>query len=464
MCGIFNPLHPPLGRRNENQVGWPLEPLQLNKSIVSDPFRCEARDNVIDKSFNRSTIARRFLPEDFYKDPNLKDDIYREMLVNSALDRANNSSDFCPDISVHNSLTKPTYSVNDLRDKLILRHCARIVKTSLNKEIKPRNKIISEIRGYLGEGSAYRVYKLDIKSFFESCNSDVVLNYLCDYDLTTQLKNLITSFVKHFNNTHQAGLPRGVEISPILAELVLDKFDLAISSLNEVFYYSRFVDDIFMITSSYEDKKKLLKKVREELPDGLQLNYNKTQIIDLSKRTNGDQPHPNPIRAEIEYLGYKITVIDNDLSNIHRKNRCTAYRTVKVDLSNSKVDKIVLRISKSFHAFYIDSDFQLLKDRITFLTTNRDLVNKRSKRKIPTGIYYSYSQVDLPSEAMKRVDNVLKVIVLHHKGRLGGLLNGKLSADQKGALLKLSFSKGHYQRIFKRFSPNRLRKIAEVWS
>lgn len=419
---------------------------------------------MIDKSFNRATIARRLLPEDFHKDPELQDDEKRIELVQKALSRSDDSHNFCPTISSHQSSTKTIYSIDDLADKLILRHCARVIRASLHKKSKPRNKIISELCGYLAEGSRFRVYKLDIKSFFESCNTDAVLSYLQNYNLSTQLENLVTSFVKHFNSIHQPGLPRGIEISPILAELVLDKFDDAISGFDEVFYYSRFVDDIFIITSSHEDKKQLVKKVRQELPIGLQLNHNKTQIIDLPKRTNGNHPHPNPTKAEIEYLGYKITLIDSDLSAITHENRYTAYRIVKVDLSATKVNKILFRVCKSLHAFSLDGDFVLLKDRLTFLTTNRDLINKRTKRKIPTGIYYSYSQIDFPSDALKRIDNALKVMVLHNKGRLGALLTGKLSSVQKSDLLKLSFSRGHYQRVFKRFSPNRLRKIAEVWS
>lgn len=376
---------------------------------------------------------------------------------------------FQPELIKTKRANKPTFTVSKLSDKLILRHCARILRVISKTSIKPRNQIIREIKGHLAEGGSYRIYKLDIASFFESCPRETVLSRVSELPIGTHARLLINSFISSFNNTHSGGLPRGVEISPILSEIYLKKFDALITEDPEVFYFARFVDDIFIITSGFEDVNKFIQKVIRFLPDGLSFNDCKKVVIDVPRRTIGD-PHIPQILGNVDYLGYKLTIVDQDLSKYSKKTltknspiKFLHYRQIEVDLSDRKVKKLSERVIKSFYSFSRSGDYELLRDRIIFLTSNRDMVNKRTKRKIPTGIYYSYSQINTPSQALASLDKLIKSLILHPKGRIGSVLAGKLTRNQKKELLKISLSHGHEKRVFKRFPPNRLNAISRIW-
>lgn len=421
----------------------------------------------MDQSFNRATLARCLNSNDFFQDQNLTDDEYRHSLITKSIEIAQNSDKFTPILSIGNSSKKTIYSVNSLPEKLVLRKCAKNVRRATKIRLKSRSQIIKEIKVFLREGTLYRIYRLDISSFFESCDYERILEILPKYRVSTQTQVLLRSFLESFNSNYSSGLPRGVEVSPILAELCLTDLDLTISSMKHVFYYSRFVDDIFIITSCNEDKKEFLKKVRKSLPAGLILNHNKTRSFDIPARSTGMSPMPDPTLYSFDYLGYKISIVDTDLSKINPNKpaplKKTQYRRIDVDLTARKVSKIKSKIIKSFYSFTKDSDYELLKDRLVFLSSNRDMLNKIKNRKIPTGIYYNHPEIDNPSPALKELDIFLKTLITNPRGRIESILVGKLNNIHKKNLLKISFQEGFKKRIFKKYSPNRLRAIARIW-
>ncbi|HGY6755298.1 TPA: RNA-directed DNA polymerase, partial [Escherichia coli] len=148
---------------------------------------------------------------------------------------------------------------------------------------KQRNKIIDELKIYLKEGAQFRVYRLDIKSFFESIDLPQLFQYLQDERrLSRHTKNLIEWYLKACERIHSSkGLPRGLEISPMLSELYLAAFDSSIHRHSEVFYYSRFVDDMVIISSGNECPSTLMKQIQSLLPKGLSLNTNKLKVSPL---------------------------------------------------------------------------------------------------------------------------------------------------------------------------------------
>jgi hypothetical protein len=420
----------------------------------------------MDQSFNRATLARCIISKDFYSDPRLSEKVYRRNIVDEAVRLAQGSDSFYPKLYIDSRSKKPVYTVKALSEKLVLRKCAKNIRASANIQTKPRSQIIKEIKSFLRDGTKYRLYRLDIASFFESCNYFEILGLFSKYRISTQTQNLLNSFLSMFNLLYAPGIPRGIETSPIMSELLLLGMDSSISSFGEVFYYSRFVDDIFIITSSTEKERDFMKQIRSTLPNNLSLNFNKCEIISVPKRSCGNNP-PDPIIATIDYLGYRISVIDSDLSKINSNKpsslRGIEYRDVVVDMTVKKTNRIKEKIIKSFFAYSKDSDFCLLKDRVVFLSTNRDLLNKVNNRKIPTGIYYNYSEINYPSESLNSLDKLLKILINNPQGRIGQKIAGKLTKEQKNELLKINFSDGFNKRVFKRFSPNRLSLIASIW-
>ena len=415
-----------------------------------------------DQSFNSASLAQCLTPKDFYLDNHLSDDDYRNIIIEKAVVLASQSAHFTPQITTTTKHEKPVYTVANLPYKLVLRKTSKNIRYVSNLTPKSRSKIIRELKGYLQEGTPYRIYRLDIQSFFESCNPVDILKAISQYNVSVQTQNILESFLLYFNAVHGPGIPRGIETSPILSEICLVDMDAKISKQNDVFYYSRFVDDIFIVTSSNEDKSEFLKYVKNSLPPTLTLNYNKTRVQDIPKRTIY-----SPSVVDVDYLGYKISAIDSDLTLKYPKKPSSikniCYRDVVIDLSNRKVKKFKEKISKSLFSFLKNSDFRLLKDRLVFLSTNRFMGNKNDGYKLPTGIYYNYAELDYPSDGLDSIDQYLRATICAPKGRIGVAISGKLTATQKSELLKVSFSSGFRKRIFREYSPNRLYKIARIW-
>ncbi len=91
-----------------------------------------------------------------------------ELLINDAVLIADENFRSGVSVTKLNIKGRCVYSVSNLKEKLILRHCNSNLKCLESLLPKQRNKIIDELKIYLKEGTKFKVYRLDIKSFFES--------------------------------------------------------------------------------------------------------------------------------------------------------------------------------------------------------------------------------------------------------------------------------------------------------
>ncbi len=417
------------------------------------------------QAFSKSTLARSLYPDDFYRDDRLADDTYREGIIQSSLSIANSnfeggaSFDYFYFSKKDRDKDKKTYFSTSLAEKLVLRKCAKNISQCINFHPKNRSQICKEIKAYLCEGTKYRVYKLDIKSFFESIEHSVVQEGLSKIQkLSTHSVNLVLGYLKHYPNI----LPRGLEISPVIADLVLGEFDKKIKSLTEVIYFSRFVDDIVIITTQSENIKHFKKIVRNSLPQGVELNFNKTKIIDINKRSKSANDPNGKVIDDFSYLGYKFSIVDTHIAP-KSGSPLAIYRKVVIDLSDKKIKQFETKICKALVNYGKTGDFELLKSRIKFLTTNRDLVQKSSGNKIPTGIYYNYSLLNQGAISIRYLDEKLQAFIMSYEDLFNKSGGCALSTSQKRELLKSSFVNGFNKRIYKKYNPHWLMEITKIW-
>ncbi|MFZ1568998.1 MAG: antiviral reverse transcriptase Drt3a [Thiolinea sp.] len=404
--------------------------------------------------FSHSSLARCLYQADFFNDEQLHQNDYREEIINSALLISDSLFESGISLKEIKANGKKGFTTSSLPEKLTLRRCCQNLKACFSVKMKNRDIIAKEIISHLKEGTPYRIYRLDIKSFFESIALNSVFSIVDRNDfLSFHTKNLVKTYLHHFEKLNNPGIPRGVEISPVIAEILLREFDCKIKSDVDIFYYVRFVDDILIITSSQENEHVFLDEVRNSLPTGLSINESKQKksIISVDKQNKAGN-----VVAEFNFLGYEYIVRNRN------KAEKVLLRDVVVDLSKSKKSKIKEKISKSFYSYVKNGDFFLLNDRIVFLTTNRDFKHQEKKKNIPTGIYYNYSKITT-KDGLENLDAFVKSILFGHCGRLGKLVKASLSNEQKRVLLKISFKDGHEKCIYKRFSPNRLREIVSIW-
>lgn len=181
-----------------------------------------------DQSFSVSALAHCLYSSDFYDDILLNDDVYRENLLKSSAVIAD--SLFEHGISLNPTILgeKQGYCVSSLSEKIILRRCVKNVSACSKSPFRHRNIIAKELSTYLKEGSEYTVYRLDIKSFFESVDVNTVKQALESLKhLSVHTQNIINTYLSKFAGLYGQGLPRGVEISPILADVILKSLGLS---------------------------------------------------------------------------------------------------------------------------------------------------------------------------------------------------------------------------------------------
>lgn len=414
-----------------------------------------------DQAFSESSLKKRIYKFDIKTYPDIFNKNDDNQLTKSALDIAHNNfnGSITYEYKVLKTSKKETiiYSATLLQEILILRQCSINITNILYEKPKSRTKICKELKAYLQEGTPYNVYKLDIKNFFESVSIQIIKNVVKkNKRLSLHTKNLIIEYL-HLLNTDS--LPRGIEFSPMLAELILEPFDSKIRSLPEVIYYSRFVDDIVIITLAVEKTKAFYKKIASLLPYDLQFNYNKKCILEISSYKVSHKNKSDIQNNSFDYLGYEFKITDSisdGNSNERMKQSKHNFRPIEVNVSSKKIKSIKTKISQSFVSYKKNHNFDLLKKRLSFLSSNHYLKQKKHLIKTPTGIYYNYSLIDKHSKSLISLDKYLYSQIL----KKNTLLDPQ---QQKELLSSFSFIAGHSYKIFNKFPINELKIITKIW-
>lgn len=407
--------------------------------------------------FGLSKVIRK---SDYLGIPSIDQDTYRENLLKEAIISAQTKFSFPENplitFRIKNNLV---YKLRKHGDRIVERKLTYNLRNTCCIQTNNRSNIIQNLKLLLREGVPYRIYRLDISRFYESIPHDIVFEKIQQNHFITPKSKLLT---KHLLEMHQniggRGVPRGLTISSNLSELVMQEFDLKMHNNENIFFYSRYVDDIILISSSEEDKKKFLNYVENSLPQGLILNSTKKEvspkILPLNKVKDIE---PKKIVVSFEYLGYKFIVSDP-----YKKNKIN-FRIVDIDIAIKKVNKYKTRLSRAFFDYTRNSDWNLLKDRIKFLTGNFRVFNPHIKKTKLAGIFYNYPEIQSDAKNLRDLDHYLRSIVLTKHGRLGSLLSSLLTSKMKRELFHFSFIKGHANKKFVHFSQIRIGQIKKCW-
>ena len=157
------------------------------------------------------------------------------------------------------------------------------------------------------------ILKTDIAKFYDSIPRDRSIELCKQIGLRPDLLQLLLNWSKNMHIKHSSfnlsagnetfiGLPQGLSISSLLAELYVKQID---DNFNNVEGYFRYVDDIVIICKNIEDARNKLEKLKlflEELQ--LQLSANKTEIVEFTRGMewlglyhypNGKYMHPEKL-------------------------------------------------------------------------------------------------------------------------------------------------------------------------
>lgn len=329
-----------------------------------------------------------------------------------------------------------------------------------------RHLILTQIKMLLNDSSPKYIIRTDVSSFYESISQNKLFKKINNNTLlNTQSKVFIKQIIDDYNCKKDneiiengKGIPRGVGISAYLSELYMKDVDNQIRNLQDIIYYARYVDDIFIVISPKLPKKNVEAYFteisnlmsREDL-SLKEIGNNKCSLVDLTQ--------PNVSEKIITYLGYNLYI--RRIGNTTR---------VLFGLSETKKEKIKNRISKCYARFNETNKYGIKRAKkelllsLRFLATNTKLTG--AKNRVKTGIYFSNSLLDEKYyKDIEEFDDFLKDqrLCLHEKLFQNESLQ-QVYCDNLMSLIvdNVNFKKGFSKQIYYNFSKDELKVIKSI--
>ena len=138
-----------------------------------------------------------------------------------------------------------------------------------------------------------RVIDLDLKAYFDNVRHDILLNKVAERVNDDKVMRLLKLILKAGG---KRGVPQGGVISPLLSNIYLNEVDKMLERAKEVtrcgrftyIEYARFADDLVVLIDGFWKWEWLLKAAYKRLVEefeklGVQMNQEKTRIVDLSR-------------------------------------------------------------------------------------------------------------------------------------------------------------------------------------
>lgn len=368
--------------------------------------------------------------------------------------------------------SKPIVRIRSIKEILILRKLNDNLKRIYGAKQSNRREITKQVYILLQEINPIYIIRLDIKSFYESINLETVLEPVLEETLLSPTSKKIVKAILNDPSipTH---IPRGLNISSTLTEIYMREFDSAIRSLNGVYYYARYVDDIIIF--AYKDIINGSERaIQKALPTGLRIHTKKSKyhpivcrcILNCACNNNCKcrasctcEPEEKK-NITLDYLGYNFTF--SDIPKNPKKEDRKKPKKITVTLAERKINRIKTRTILALLDHCKKPNFQLLKDRIHFLTGNCEFSIK-GDFKIRSGIFYNYPLLSADDPALLDLTNFLRKAVHSKKGSLGRALSKSLSSAERSQLGRLSFRSGFKNKITYKASEEKLSAIKECW-
>jgi hypothetical protein len=371
-----------------------------------------------------------------------------------------NSSKFQFNFKIGDRNGKPTYEIgNSIAQFYAIKQLQYNIRKTFKVKQSDRYRILKQIKLLLADGFPKIVIRTDIESFYESIPQDKLLDKVLDNTLLThKSKQFISTIIQDYEKLKDKkqerpgyGIPRGVGISAYLSELYMNDIDRHIRSIGNVTFYSRYVDDIFIVITppSKTGSTDYLKDVEDIFTRfGLTMKKSKTKVESILRATTH--------KATIEYLGYSFEI---NYGNDH----CH----LKINLTKSKIDKYKERLQKAFDYYNAESKYnerrerRFLFDRLRFLSGNTKLLN--SKEGIKVGVYYSNSLLEESNlKSLMAVNGFLKKMACTN---LKPHCSGSFDVDKmkKQIIRRFDFCEGFKQKRFHNYTTKELIEIKKVW-
>nr|WP_186043515.1 antiviral reverse transcriptase Drt3a [Burkholderia gladioli] len=416
-----------------------------------------------DQSFSEFTLLRMLRKSDFRDHSDLYDDNHKKNCISAAANAARTNFQGVIPLAAFKKNGKSVYQVADLSSELTLRKITLNIRRKTRVRQPDRQSIVANLKLLLTEGIPFRLYRLDIKSFYESFDTSEVIRAVNEIsELSPQTKRLAEWLLSAYQSNGGLGVPRGLALSAVLSEMMMRDFDVSVRGISGVYFYARYVDDIVVITSALENETTFLKRLKSRLPRGLEFNESKQRVQCVKERVSPEKVPSGKAVISFGYLGYSFDVLEPKRINDMQPNK--HFRDVLVNISRDKKTRYKTRICRSFLEFSKDHDFDLLYDRLKFLTSNFSVKDLNTGKRRLAGIYYNYPHISSDAASLIELEKFLRDAIRSAHGRVFSRSSKILTSLHKRKLLTLSFMRGHKDCTFAHFHASRIHAIQGCWN
>ena len=228
-------------------------------------------------------------------------------------------------------------SIPTMRDKLVLKALFLLLKTVFPENCSLPHKIINEVLDAYKSGLYKSYLRLDIKDFYPTINHKILLPQISKKIRKQEILSLIANSIsqitidkpaKKQNIRNCIGVPQGLPISSILADLYMVELDKKFKNKKSYIYF-RFIDDILILSKSASTDRIKNKFVQECDQLGLNIHDENEKPCKMSY---------GKIESGFEYLGYKFSgpIVSVRNSSVEKIEESIIKQFVHYKYSNTK--------------------------------------------------------------------------------------------------------------------------------
>lgn len=319
---------------------------------------------------------------------------------------------------------------------MVLRKVINNIRQVYNIKPSNRQSIMLQIKSVLSTSFPFHIIRTDIENFYESIDSTSLLRRLRDDGLLSITTLQIIDHILGKCLPKEKGLPRGIGFSAYLSELFMRDFDSKMRSMQDVIYYARYVDDIFVVYAPTQNRNKsfYMKSIDEYL-DKIKLKRNKLKTEEFS----------NASSKCFTYLGYEITIKGKEIEFDISENKFNRYKNRLDAIFNSYEKQCSCNNSRALQELFL---------RIKYLTGNTRLPG--TYMHVFVGLFFSNPLLTLPNNnKLEKLDKYMNSSI------------DKISCLNKNYaeyLKKYSFLKGFEEKKYYKFTVKEIKRIVSPWS
>lgn len=268
-------------------------------------------------------------------------------------------------------------SIPTLRDRVVLKLLHEILMETFDVKMELVQTVISRL---LEQSKLYSAYiKIDMENFFGSIDHEILMKKIQGKIRKEEIKKLIIDAIKNptVNQSYlkdivveenKCGIPQGIPIANVLAEIFLKKLDSSYKQRVNLAYF-RYVDDIIILCNEVdvlEIKREIIRELKEDY--NLKINEEKTK--------------DGSLKEGINFLGYFVKQENNLI-------KCTVKRESILKVENtiinlfSKYKNTEGEMSPKEFAFYLNLKI-----------TGAIIQNKNTGKNSKYGWLFFYSQIN----------------------------------------------------------------------